>query len=98
MKGNIDLEIRKGFFQNVDCSSKVPEGITSEVVYTFIYGKDGKVQTVPGGGGSVGIMHELFHVVFEGNNQRKINRYDNKVRRILAIPERSVDDPKHNYN
>lgn len=87
-----------GTLQSTKNRQDVPPSTNFTVDYYLVYDKSGKIVTVPSGGGSVGIMHKFFHVKFEGKNQKNINKYDNKIRGILGIPERSLNDPKHENN
>lgn len=84
-----------GILQSTKDPKEIPSNTKFVTNYPFQLDNNGNVMMVPSGGGSVGIMHEFFHVKFEGKNQKKVNQYDNKIRRILNIPERSVNDPKH---
>ena len=44
------------------------------------------------------VMHEIAHILYEGKNQENVLKFENLIRNILGIDQRSSSDPEHNSN
>jgi len=85
-------QVYKNSDGEVIVSDTCPDNATCFKSYQMV--NNGVVRTAPKSPEAI-VTHEIGHAIYEGDDQRKVLRIENLIRRILNLTPRSDEDPEH---